>query len=234
VALLAEDSEAGATANQVAKEMAPGYKYRVVATETYHYPPASLSAELLRIKSANPDLIMGLNLFLDSLMIVRTLKEMRWAPRGFLEHNGGMMVPDFLKTVGKDGHFFLSRAAWALGMGRRKALVARVNDLYRKRYGTDMDDINARSFTAMLTLADGINRAGSTNGEAIAKALRATSIPGSQLIMPWPGVEFDEKGQNKLAASVMVQILDGEYKIVWPFDLAEAQLVWPFPSWDKR
>ena len=234
VALLNEDSEAGATAAQVTKDMAATYKYRIVASELYHYPPSSLNAELLRIKNANPDLIFGLNLFLDSLMIVRTLKEMRWAPKAFLEHNGGMTIPDFLKTVGKDGHFFFSRASWALGMGRRKPLVARVNDLYRKRYGSDMDDINARSFTAILTLADAINRAGSTSGEAIAKALRGTSIPASQIIMPWPGVEFDEKGQNKLAASLMVQILDGEYKIVWPFDLGETQAVWPFPSWDKR
>ncbi|GBD29637.1 hypothetical protein HRbin32_00729 [bacterium HR32] len=32
----------------------------------------------------------------------------------------------------------------------------------------------------------------------------------------------------------MVQILEGEYKVVWPFDVAEAELVWPAPPWDRR
>ena len=45
-----------------------------------------------------------------------------------------------------------------------------------------------------MTLADAINRAGSTEPEAIRKALVATNIPGNKLIMPWKGIKFDATG----------------------------------------
>jgi hypothetical protein len=32
----------------------------------------------------------------------------------------------------------------------------------------------------------------------------------------------------------MAQIINKEYKVVWPFDLAEADLVWPAPGWERR
>ncbi len=234
VAILAEDTEFGATAAGVAKGFAQTRGYQVVATELYTSPPSSLTAELLRIRAANPDFVIGANYLVDAILIVRTLKELRWFPQGFLAHAGFTTVPDFLNAVGKDGYYFLARAPWALGLGRRKPLVARVNELYRRRYGADMDEVAARAFTGMLTLADAINRAGSTRPEAIRRALQETRIPADQLIMPWRGIEFDAKGQNRHATGVMVQILDGEYKVVWPFELAEAPIVWPAPPWDRR
>jgi len=234
VAILSEDTEFGATAAGVAKGYAEVYKYTVVANELYTSPPASLTAEFLRIRAANPDVIIGANYLVDALVIVRALKEMRWFPQGFFVHAGFTTVPDFLQSAGRDGYYFLPRAPWALGMGRRKPLVARVNEMYKKKHGTDMDEVNARAFTGMMTRADAINRAGSTSPAAIQKALQETNIPGSQLIMPWNGIEFDSKGQNRHAAGILTQILDGEYKVVWPFDVAEAPVVWPVPPWDKR
>jgi len=234
VAILAEDSEFGATAAGVAKGFAQSRGYTVAAMELYTSPPSSLTAELLRIRAANPDFVIGANYLVDAVLITRTLKEMRWFPQGFMVHAGFTTVPDYLNAVGKDGYYFLARAPWALGIARRKPLVARVNELYRRKHGADMDEVAARAFTGMLTLADAINRAGSTAPAAIQKALRETNLPGAQLIMPWQGIQFDDKGQNRYATGVMVQILDGEYKVVWPFEVAEAELVWPVPPWDRR
>ncbi len=234
VALLSEDTEFGATAAGVAKGFVDVYKYQLVASELYTSPPANLTAEFLRIRAANPDVIIGANYLVDAIMIVRTLKEMGWFPQGFFVHAGFTTIPDYLKSTGRDGWYFLPRAPWALGLGQRKPLVFRVNDLYKKKTGFDMDEVVARAFTGMLTLADAINRAGSTAPAAIQQALRETNIPASQIIMPWQGIEFDAKGQNRYAAGVVTQILDDEYKVVYPFDLAEAQVVWPTPPWDKR
>jgi branched-chain amino acid transport system substrate-binding protein len=85
-----------------------------------------------------------------------------------------------------------------------------------------------------MVLADAINRAGSTTPEAIQKALIATDIPGSKLIMPWKGVKFDETGQNTLGQGILVQIIGGQYKTVWPFELAAQDIVWPMPKWQDR
>ncbi|MDB5960833.1 MAG: branched-chain amino acid transporter substrate-binding protein, partial [Massilia sp.] len=89
-------------------------------------------------------------------------------------------------------------------------------------------------FTGLLTLADAINRAGSTDPEAIRKALAATDIPGNKLIMPWKGIKFDAQGQNMYSAGILVQIIDGKYHTVWPFDIATTDVVWPMPKWNQR
>ena len=83
-------------------------------------------------------------------------------------------------------------------------------------------------------MADAINRAGSTEPEAIRKALAATDIPAGKLIMPWKGVKFDETGQNVFGAGILVQIIDGKYHTVWPFNVAAREIVWPMPTWDQR
>ena len=35
-------------------------------------------------------------------------------------------------------------------------------------------------------------------------------------------------------SGIIVQVLDGKYVTVWPFELASKEIVWPMPSWDKR
>lgn len=83
-------------------------------------------------------------------------------------------------------------------------------------------------------MADAINRAGSTDPEAIRKALVATDIAGSKLIMPWKGIKFDASGQNTLGQGILVQVVDGKYNTVWPFNMASREVIWPMPKWDQR
>jgi branched-chain amino acid transport system substrate-binding protein len=52
--------------------------------------------------------------------------------------------------------------------------------------------------------------------------------------MPWGGVQFDASGQNTKGAGIIVQVQDGKYATVWPFELASKDVIWPMPAWDKR
>jgi branched-chain amino acid transport system substrate-binding protein len=234
VAILSESTEFGATATGVEEQRARELGYQVVAKEMYTSPPASLDAELARIRAAAPDVLIGNNYLIDAVTAIRTLKTMRYFPPGLVVQDSGYVQPDYRKQTGKDGDYVISRAAWALGFGVRKPLVRKVNDLYRSRYGEDMDETNARSFTGLLTLADAINRGRGTESGHVLAGLLTTGIPGENTIMPWTGIMFDKTGQNASATGVMVQLLDGQYRVVWPFDLAETNIVWPVPSWDAR
>jgi branched-chain amino acid transport system substrate-binding protein len=94
-----------------------------------------------------------------------------------------------------------------------------------------MDGTPARAFTALMVLADAINRAGSTDPDKIRQALAATKLGENDTIMPWEGVEFDKTGQNVLTRGIFVQVQSGTPKTVWPFELAAAKLVWPRTPW---
>ena len=113
-----------------------------------------------------------------------------------------------------------------------------MNDLFRKRTQAsrgapvDMDGTSARAFVGFLVLCEAINRAGSTEPEKIRAALEATDIPSDALIMPWRGVKFDAKThQNTLGSGILVQIQDGKYVVVYPFELAQAEVRWPLAAW---
>src|SRR5690606_40695430 len=95
-------------------------------------------------------------------------------------------------------------------------------------------DVPARGFTAMMVLLDAINRAGSTDPEAIREALEATDLGPDDTIMPWQGVRFDEKHQNTLGGGIIVQIQNGEYRTVYPFDVATVEPSYPLQPWDQR
>jgi branched-chain amino acid transport system substrate-binding protein len=123
---------------------------------------------------------------------------------------------------------------WALDLAERKPLIKKVNDLLQKRHGVSFNGNSARDFTAVLVLAEAIDRAGSTAPEAIRKALRETNLPADQLIMPWEGIHFDAEGQNDKGAGIIVQVQGGKYSTVWPFPLASKDIVWPMPDWSKR
>jgi branched-chain amino acid transport system substrate-binding protein len=84
-------------------------------------------------------------------------------------------------------------------------------------------------------LADAINRAGSTDSEAIRKALLATQIPPEQCICSWDGIQFDpNNGQNIKAVSLMLQVHENKWRLAWPFQVAVKDLAYPIPKWSAR
>ena len=94
---------------------------------------------------------------------------------------------------------------------------------------------SARVFTALITLADAINRAQSLEARKIRDALLGTEIKGEQVIMPWDGVKFDpQTGQNILGRGIIVQVQEGQYRTVWPWDPSSRTVTWPMPSWSER
>ncbi len=97
-----------------------------------------------------------------------------------------------------------------------------------------MNGNSARSFIGIITLADAINRAASTEPTAVRDALRATDIPAEQLIAPWHGIRFDNTGQNTLGDGIVVQMLNNRYTAIWPPDVAVAAVVFPFLEWSAR
>jgi branched-chain amino acid transport system substrate-binding protein len=167
----------------------------------------------------------------DAILYMQTYKDMNFSLDVFLADDGGFIAPEIFQTLGYDGNYILTRATWSKDLAETKPLVGTVNQMFRERYEANMTGNSARAFTGMLVLADAINRAGSTDSEAIREALLETNIPGDKLIMPWDGVEFDqETHQNTLGKGIICQIIDQEYYTVCPLNLATKELIWPIPT----
>ena len=144
--------------------------------------------------------------------------------------DSGYSDPSFIKAVGKISQGVFNRSSWSVGPpGSPTALIA---EMYKKKSGDEMDDTAARQMQGFFVLCDAIDRAGSTDPAKIQAALKATDLKPDQLMMGYKGVKFDDKGQNILAAGVIIQLQDGEnYVAVWPKANAEKAPVLPYKGW---
>jgi branched-chain amino acid transport system substrate-binding protein len=234
VGLLYENTEFGSNVGKAEKKYAEEFGYKVVADVSYPNNATDVTSEVGTLVKSKPDVIMHASYITDAILFTKAFKEMGFAPQGILTM-AGYIEPGYLPAVKADGNYIIIRSTFALDLAKKKPLVAKVNDLFKKKYGIDMSENAARSFMAPFVLAEAINRAKSTESEAVVQALLKTDIPGKQVIYPWQGIKFDPQShQNIHAQGTLVQILDQQYVTVWPFASAAADVVWPFPAWKGR
>jgi branched-chain amino acid transport system substrate-binding protein len=234
VALLYENTEFGSQAGKAYERYAKEFGYKVVANISYPNSATDVSSEVSKLIVAKPDVLLHASYITDAILFTKTFKEKGFQPKGIITM-AGYIEPAYLPAVKADGNYIFIRSTFATDLAKSKPLVAKVNALYKQKYGHDMSENAARSFMAPFVIADAINRAKSTDPDAILKALNETNIPGNQLIYPWQGIKFDPKThQNIYAKGTLVQVLGQNYVTVWPFEAASKPFVWPFPAWQGR
>jgi len=234
LSLFNENTLWGNETTKLENKLAAEKGYTIAKAVTYPAKSTQLTSEVQTLKASNPQVVLQSSYLGDAIMSMKTYKELGFSPDMILANNAGFTDTEFIKTLGKDADYVITRDVWALDLAKNNPLIKQVNDLFNSRYKANFTGNSSRTFTGLMTLADAINRAGSTEPEAIRKALTETNIPANKIIMPWKGVKFDEKGQNIYGSGILTQIIDGKYHTVWPFDLATRDLVWPMPKWDQR
>ncbi len=167
----------------------------------------------------------------DAVLLMRAYESQRIQPTAILGMAAGFNSPGFIKTLGSQAEHVLSQEVWAKDVSTKKSLASLVNDLFKQHYGRDLTANSASSFTGTLVLADALNRASALTPKAIREALLQTDIPAEHLILPWQGIKFEpQTGQNLFGGAFIVQIQQGEYRTVWPKDIAPSQVIWPISA----
>jgi branched-chain amino acid transport system substrate-binding protein len=234
LAIMNENTLFGNETTKLETKLAAEKGYTITSTVSYPAKSTQLTSEVQTLKGGSPQVVLQSSYLGDAILSMKTYKELGFTPDMILANDAGFADTEFTKTLGKDADYIVSREVWSLDLATRNPLIKQANDAFNKKYKINFTGNSARAFTGLMVLADAINRAGATTPEAIQKALIATNIPGNKLIMPWKGVKFDETGQNTLGQGILVQIIGGQYKTVWPFELAAQEIVWPMPKWNDR
>jgi branched-chain amino acid transport system substrate-binding protein len=226
VALFYEDSIFGSDSAGVQRKLAAAAGINVAADIKYRANSPSLSAEAQRLKAADADVLMPSSYTSDAILIMRAMNEIGYKPKAVMAQAAGFQEQAFLDGAGPLAEGVMSRSSFALDATKTRPAIAPVNALYRAHNNKDLNDNTSREITALIVLADAINRAGSAKPEDIRTALIATDIKGDQTIMPWTGVKFDATGQNTEGTPVIQQVTGGKYHTIWPFDLAVQEAAW--------
>lgn len=227
LALFHEDTIFGTDSANVQTKLAAARGYKIVADVKYRANSPSLTSEVQQLKSGGADVLMPSSYTTDGILLVRTMAELGYKPKAIVAQAAGFSEKALYDAVGDHLEGAITRGSFSLDLAAKRPMVAKVNDLFKKTAGKDLNDNTSREFMAMITLADAINRAGSTDGEKIRAALAATDIPGDKTIMPWKRIKFDETGQNNDCDPVLLQYVGKKFVTIFPESAAIAKPLWP-------
>jgi branched-chain amino acid transport system substrate-binding protein len=230
VAMVHDNTEYGTSVATVITNVFKANGQNAPIDIAYAANATDVQAQVLQLKEKKPDVVIMISYTSDAILFAKTMQALDYKPSMLLADDAGYSDPSFIKAVGKVSQGAFNRSSWSVGpAGSPTALIA---DMYKKKSGDEMDDTAARQMQGFFVLCDAIDRAGSTDPAKIQAALKATDLKPDQLMMGYKGVKFDDKGQNILAAGVIIQLQDGEnYVTVWPKTNAEKAPVLPYKGW---
>ena len=227
LALFHEDTIFGTDSANVQTKLAAARGYKIVADVKYRANSPSLTSEVQQLKAGGADVLMPSSYTTDGILLVRTMNELGYKPKAIVAQAAGFSEKALYDAVGDHLEGAITRASFSLDLAAKRPMVAKVNDMFKAKASKDLNDNTSREFMAMITLADGINRAGSTDGEKIRAALAATNIPGEKTIMPWKSIRFDATGQNPDCDPVLLQYVGKKFVTIFPEAGAIAKPLWP-------
>lgn len=229
IAIVHEDTDYGTSVAGSISKVAASRGMKIAQTISYSANGTDVSPQVLQLKNGQPDVVIFISYTSDAILYMKTFKTLGYHPPIVIGDDSGFSDPSFVSSVGDIAQGVLNRSAFVAG--KPGSLPYKVNELFKKRTGRGLDDTTARSMQGFLVMCDAINRAGSTKPDAIRKALVATDMPASELMIGYKGVKFNKDGQNELAYSLIIQLQGKGYVPVWPTDSATAKLELPFKGW---
>lgn len=229
IAVVNENTDYGTSVGASIVQAAKSAGVTVAAQIAYNANSSDVTAQVLQLKTLKPDAVIFVSYTADIILYFKTMKNLDYLPPIIIGDDSGFSDPAFIPNVGNLAQGAINRSAFDTGKPGSNSYI--VNEMFKQKYGRDLDDTSARWLQGFFVLVDAINRAGSTSPEKIQAALKATDLKPDQLIMGYNGVKFDATGQNILSATYLIQLQGNRYVSVWPADRATAKLQWPMKGW---
>jgi ABC-type branched-subunit amino acid transport system substrate-binding protein len=249
VAIIHEDGAYGVDVARGTEEGAKKAGFNVVVKEGYSASAPDLSALVIKLKRARPDVIFHTGYNPDITLFLRQARELGLHFSVLVGHGAGYGVYDKLKeTVGRDVNYFFDVDPISIWLTNEKALkpglsqiIRMAGDEYvRARPSTVIKSAHvgmAASNTYVLlteVLPRAIKQYGGIDSEALRKAALEVDLPEGGTMLGF-GVKFggdgsSAPGQNDRAFPVIIQYIDDESCVVWPKSLQAREPTLPLPS----
>ena len=202
--------------------------WEIVDVIPWPEPPQDLSTEVSRAKAAKPDIIAPITRPASAQLLLPEIRKQRIEIMGIVGPGSpGLYEAGQLAVLKQDLEYVMASTPWANFKNPKTAAVA---DEYQKRSGGKTFDTNSGySYDGILLIADVLERAKSTDPDAIVGALKASNYTGGLMQYGGP-IVFNEIGDNPNAITTMIQILGGKPVAVWPKEAALQKFVFPRPK----
>lgn len=207
-------------------EEAARWRMQIAADETV--PPATdeIGAQIERIAAARPDLLLVSAHRRGGLLAGRLLAEREiYVPMVAVTH---CEAADLVAALRGASEHMLCATQWDRFLSYKDRWFQTANDYavtFELEFGYPPPYQTAQATASVLVLADAIERAKSTDREAVREALARTDV----MTMFGP-IRFDAKGRNVGKPMLLYQVQQGEYRVVAPLRWAWSELIYPAPE----
>lgn len=182
--------------------------------------------ELTKLKGENPDIILAYIYGTGLHFFVAQAHEVGLSPKSLILDGAGppSLWDSFWKNVGKAGELEL----FISSMHEKVHLTPTSRKFwedYKKKFGKDPSDYKTRSiYNVVLIAADAINRAKSTNNEAIVEALEKTNLEVTTGIVKFGLKQGSYEYHQWMPPMLVVQWQDQKQVVVFPKEAATGEL----------
>jgi branched-chain amino acid transport system substrate-binding protein len=221
VVIVHEDGLFGSGMAKLLNERLPQRGFEVMETIAHPTPSRDMSNVALRIRALNPDLVIPSSYYAEFVLLARTMQQQRIRPKGvYAILNGAASNFRFVKEFPDAANLVMDCNHWA---DPRKPRTAQVRALAEKdgRFWLYNTPLN---YSCVRLMADAIERAGSADRAKVTEALANSTF--ADHIMPYGPTKF-VNGQNTGAAPVNTQVQNGDIKVIFPTEFADAKAIFP-------
>lgn len=202
-----------------------------VLHEKYDANALDLRLIMNKVKSFNPDaVIMTSGTDNEAAQLARAAAEADVNPKVFAGTGAGHSIMGFYDQAGNLAEYVLSTGPWH-GDKSQEEWHSFSNN-YKERYGHAPGEHEVEGYVSIYIIADALERAEGTDRESIKQALAETDL--NTIFGPVKFEAFDEYTNQNRGITELTQWIEGELVPVYPFELADEELVYPFPSWGER
>src|SRR5216684_3283341 len=199
--------------------------WEIVDVIPWPEPPQDLSTEVSRAKSAKPDIIAPITRPASAQRLLPEIRKQRLDSLCIVGPGSpGLYEAGQLAALKEDLEYVMSSLPWANFKNPRTQAVAA--EYLKRSNGKTFDTNSGYSYDGMMLIADVLERAKSTDPDAIVEAIKKTHYSGGLMQYAGP-VVFNELGDNPNAVTTMIQILGGKPVAVWPREAAVQKFVFP-------
>lgn len=225
VMIVHEESLFGTGTAKLLVAQLPGLGFEVKEVIKHANPTRDFNNIVLRIKAANPDILIPANYYNEYALLVRTLKQQGVAPKAIFSVLGGAASSyKFVREFADASNGVIDVNHWFNPKDKRAWALKKKVDAMQGKFFTYEVFLNYQS---VYLLVDAIERARSAKREDIVAALTGSTWNGH--FMPYGPTKFVD-GQNQGAQPLMMQVLKGDIRVVLPNTFAEAKPVFPWKA----
>ena len=173
IAIITGTTSFGDQGRQQLKKLAPDYGLEIVADETYGPQDTDMTAQLMKIKAANPEALVNWSIVPGQSIIPKNMQQLEIKIPLYQSHGFGNIR--YLEAAGEAGEGLIFPAGRALAVDTvpddhpQKKILVQYKTKYEERFKEPVSAFGGYAYDAMLIIAEALKR---IEGEITAENLR--------------------------------------------------------------